>query len=158
MIVNIILKQFKATNEDIINMITDCNTTLISPDKLRGLITILPDKGELEMITSFEGDTEQLGSAENFYYKLSSVSHFQVRMEGLLVKLEFQENYDSLKLNLSAVSESCQAILDNHSLKEFLRYALHSGNFINAVSMHTLNRNTKFLHVFLNRAVKKKKS
>ena len=50
------------------------------------------------------------------------------------MKADFQATYETLKPNIDSLIDACWSILNSTSLKEFLRFALHTGNFINAVS------------------------
>ena len=83
----------------------------------------------------FEGDKSKLGSAERFLSHLVALPFYQVRIEGMLLKEEFQITMEELQPRLAVTIAASQALLDNKSLREFLRFALHTGNFINAVSL-----------------------
>lgn len=50
---NIFLKQFKASHEEIVQMIKDGDTTKIGAERLRGLHKILPDKDEVRLDSSY---------------------------------------------------------------------------------------------------------
>lgn len=91
------------------------------------------------MLLSFSGDKNKLGTAEKFLIHLLSLPLYQTRIEGLLLKVIFKIKSQELLPNMRAILEAGEALLDNHSLKEFLRYALHAGNFINAVSLAYLS-------------------
>ena len=71
--VNIFLKQFRSSNEDIIQLIKDGGHDDMGAEKLRGLLKILPEIDELEMLKSFDGDKSKLGNAEKFLMQLISV-------------------------------------------------------------------------------------
>ena len=58
----------------------------------------------------------------------------QLRIEGMLLKVEFKVNCDDLRAELGTLISVCTAVLESESLKQFLRYVLHTGNFINSVS------------------------
>lgn len=45
----------------------------IGAEKLRGLLKILPEFDELEMLKNFEGDKNRLGNAEKFLMQLLKV-------------------------------------------------------------------------------------
>lgn len=45
----------------------------IGAEKLRGLLKILPEFDELEMLKNFEGDKSRLGNAEKFLMQLLTV-------------------------------------------------------------------------------------
>lgn len=71
---NIFLKQFRSSNEDIIQLIQEGTHEDIGSEKLRGLLKILPEFDELDMLKSFEGDRNRLGNAEKFLLQLLQVS------------------------------------------------------------------------------------
>lgn len=71
--VNIFVKQFRSTNEEITQMIREGEHDEIGAEKLRGLLKILPEFDELEMLKNFEGDRARLGNAEKFLMQLLQV-------------------------------------------------------------------------------------
>lgn len=85
------------------------------------------------MLRDFEGDKEKLGNAEKFFETLAQLPSFEIRIDGLVLKDEFQITLDSLLPNIAAFENTCHHLLKNESFKVFLRYVLHSGNFMNAV-------------------------
>lgn len=72
--VNIFLKQFRSSNSEIIRMIRDGEHDEIGLEKLRGLLKILPEFDELEILRNFEGDENRLGHAEKFLLDLLKLS------------------------------------------------------------------------------------
>jgi len=46
--VNIFLKQFKMSNEQVVQLIKDSDDTKIGAEKLKGLLKIFPEKDEVE--------------------------------------------------------------------------------------------------------------
>ena len=71
--INIFLRQFRSSNEDIIQMILDGDHDDFGAEKLKGLIKILPEMDEIEMLKSFDGDKTKLGNAEKFVLALVEV-------------------------------------------------------------------------------------
>ncbi|XP_062592916.1 inverted formin-2-like, partial [Saccostrea cucullata] len=130
--VNIFLKQFKCSHDEIMSMIEAGDVNVIGQERLRGLQKILPEPDEVNMIKGFEGDKEKLGNAEKFFLKLIQLASFKVRIDGLVLKDEFRVTLDTLLPNIEAVVKACQHLLENESFKVFLRYVLHAGNFMNA--------------------------
>lgn len=61
------------SNEDIIQLIKDGEHDVIGAEKLRGLLKILPEKDEIEMLKTFDGDKLRLGNAEKFLMLFSHV-------------------------------------------------------------------------------------
>ena len=72
--VNIFLKQFRNTNDtSVVEMILEGQHDEIGAEKLRGLLKILPEFDELEMLKNFDGDRLRLGNAEKFLMQLLQV-------------------------------------------------------------------------------------
>lgn len=61
------------SNEDIIQLIKDGEHDDIGAEKLRGLLKILPEVDEIDMLKGFDGDKLRLGNAEKFLMQLSHV-------------------------------------------------------------------------------------
>ena len=49
----------------------------------QGCVVVL----QVDMITAYEGDKEKLGNAEKFYLQLSRLPAYQIRIEGMLLKV-----------------------------------------------------------------------
>ena len=64
--INIWLRQFRSSNEDIIQMILDGDHDDFGAEKLKGLMKIMPEMDEIEMLKSFDKDKTKLGNAEKF--------------------------------------------------------------------------------------------
>lgn len=63
----------RRSNDEIIQLITDGDHDDIGAEKLRGLLKILPEVDELDMLKAFVGDKQRLGNAEKFLMQLSQV-------------------------------------------------------------------------------------
>merc|ERR1719338_25507 len=74
--INIFLRQFRSSNEDIIEMVVNGDYHEFEPEKLRGLMKILPEMDEIEMLKSWEGDIKKLGNAERFLVQLIAVKNY----------------------------------------------------------------------------------
>lgn len=71
--VNIFLKQFRTSNDDIIQLIRQGAHEEIGAERLRGLLKIMPEVDELDMLKGFNGDKARLGNAEKFLLQLLEV-------------------------------------------------------------------------------------
>ena len=82
-----------------------------------------------------------LGNAEQFYLTLSDLPGYKLRIDAMVLRLDFSSFIDRVRPALETYTKTCDKLMDNESLKVFLRFVLHTGNFINAVS-----RSMYFLH------------
>ncbi|XP_011504176.1 PREDICTED: cell division control protein 12 [Ceratosolen solmsi marchali] len=130
--VNIFLKQFRSSNEDIIQLIKDGGHDDIGAEKLRGLLKILPEVDELEMLKSFDGDKSKLGNAEKFFLQLIQVPNYKLRIECMLLKEEFAANMSYLEPSINSMILAGEDLMTNKSLQEVLYMVLVAGNFLNS--------------------------
>ncbi|XP_048516246.1 uncharacterized protein LOC105690620 [Athalia rosae] len=130
--VNIFLKQFRSSNEDIIQLIKEGGHDDIGAEKLRGLLKILPEVDELEMLKCFDGDRTKLGNAEKFFLQLIQVPNYKLRIECMLLKEEFAANMSYLEPSINSMILAGEDLMTNKPLQEVLYMVLVAGNFLNS--------------------------
>ncbi|KAG5307322.1 FHDC1 protein, partial [Acromyrmex insinuator] len=130
--VSIFLKQFRSSNENIIQLIKEGGHDDIGAEKLRGLLKILPEVDELEMLKSFDGDKSKLGNAEKFFLQLIQVPNYKLRIECMLLKEEFAANMSYLELSINSMILAGEDLMTNKLLQEVLYMVLIAGNFLNS--------------------------
>ncbi|XP_012532243.2 uncharacterized protein LOC105834370 isoform X1 [Monomorium pharaonis] len=130
--VNIFLKQFRSSNEDIIQLIKEGGHDDIGAEKLRGLLKILPEVDELEMLKNFDGDKSKLGNAEKFFLQLIQVPNYKLRIECMLLKEEFAANMSYLEPSINSMILAGEDLMTNKPLQEVLYMVLVAGNFLNS--------------------------
>merc|ERR1712106_1058882 len=130
--INIFLKQFRSSNEDIIEMVVTGDFHEFEPEKLRGLMKILPEQDEIELLKSWEGDHKKLGNAEQFVLHLISVKNYRLRVEGMLLKAEFEANMSFLEPSIEAMLSMGEELMASQKLQNLLYMVLVAGNFLNS--------------------------
>ncbi|KAL1455382.1 hypothetical protein WDU94_009481, partial [Cyamophila willieti] len=130
--VNIFLKQFRSSNEDIIQLIKNGDHDEIGTEKLRGLLKILPQLDELEMLRNFDGDKNRLGNAEKFLLQLIQVPNYKLRIESMLLKEEFATNMSYLEPSINSMIVAGEDLMSNKALQEVLYMVICAGNFLNS--------------------------
>jgi len=130
--INIFLRQFRSSNEDIIDMVVSGDFHDFEPEKLRGLMKILPEQDEIEMLKSWDGDTKKLGNAEKFILQLISVKNYRLRVECMLLKAEFEANMSFLEPSIEAMLTAGEELMSNPKLQNLLYMVLVAGNFLNS--------------------------
>ncbi|XP_025087489.1 LOW QUALITY PROTEIN: inverted formin-2-like [Pomacea canaliculata] len=129
--INIFLKQFRKTNEEIVDLIRKGDHRAFGVEKIKGLVKLLPQQDEVELIQNYEGDPEKLGSAEKFFQTLMQLPAYPIRLDAMLLRADLPSQLFSIRPHISLVNSLCRRLYDNASLKKFLRLVLHAGNFIN---------------------------
>ncbi|KAK9751489.1 Diaphanous FH3 Domain [Popillia japonica] len=151
--VNIFLKQFRSSNEDIIQLIKDGEHDDIGAEKIKGLLRILPEVDELDMLKSYVGDFNKLGNAEKFLLQLTNLPNYKLRIESMLLKEEFASNMgylDKLRIESMLLKEefasnmgylepsinsmiiAAEDLMTNKPLQDVLYMILVAGNFLNS--------------------------
>ncbi|GAV07836.1 hypothetical protein RvY_17624-2 [Ramazzottius varieornatus] len=129
--VNIFLKQFRSTHENIIDLIRSGDDEGIGAEKLRGLLKILPEPDEIDMLKSYEGNPARLGTAEKFMHQLLQVLNYKLRIEAMLFESEFEVNMGYLKPCAEVIIRTAESIKSSTRLHETLHMVLMAGNFLN---------------------------
>ncbi|XP_076352422.1 uncharacterized protein LOC143247809 [Tachypleus tridentatus] len=130
--VNIFLKQFRSSNNAILDILRQGAHEEMGAEKLRGLMKILPEPDEVEMLRGFDGDKQRLGKAEEFLLQLVQLPSYKLRVEGMLLKEEFAANMNFLEPAIDIIKLAAQEIKECHCLHEVLYLVLVAGNFLNA--------------------------
>lgn len=132
--IGVFLKQFKGGLEEVIEYVRQCKHKEIGAEKLRTLINLLPDANEVKLLNSFSGDVNRLGTADKFIVRLSTVDHFECRVEGMLLFEEYPTTIQILHDSVQSLLDACQELLVNKGFKNFLKLILVTGNFMNSGS------------------------
>lgn len=130
--INIFLKQFRSTNEQICAMIKEGSHDDIGTEKLRGLLKILPPMDEVEMLKAYDGDVARLGNAEKFLLHLMTIPHYRLRIESMLLKEEFASNIAYLEPSIHAMIMAGDELKNNVYLQDVLYMVVVAGNFLNS--------------------------
>ncbi|KRZ50545.1 FH2 domain-containing protein 1 [Trichinella nativa] len=130
--VNIFLKQFRGGVEELANLIRcDRADEIGSPEKLRGMIKILSDQDEMEIIEGFTGYRTKLGDAEKFFLYLREIPYYRIRVETMLLKSEFATIIEGMK-SLEIVLRAAREVLKSRALPDLFYLVLLVGNYLNS--------------------------
>ncbi|XP_052825424.1 inverted formin-2 [Octopus bimaculoides] len=128
---NIFLKQFRRSNKEIVDLIRKADTRTFGVEKLKGLIKLLPQPDEIDLISNFDGNVDKLGNAEKFFQLLIQLPDFRCRLESMLLVGDFSSQLALIRPNIQLLLQICTKLTNNVALKKFLRYVLQAGNFLN---------------------------
>ncbi|XP_021099260.1 inverted formin-2 isoform X3 [Heterocephalus glaber] len=135
---NIFLKQFKRSNEEVTAMIRAGDTAMFDVEVLKQLLKLLPEKHEIENLRTFTEDRAKLASADQFYVLLLDVPCYQLRIECMLLCEGTAVMLDMVRPKAQLVLNACERLLTSHRLPIFCQLILKIGNFLNYGS-HTGN-------------------
>ncbi|KAM7164882.1 inverted formin-2 isoform 2-T2 [Macrochelys suwanniensis] len=128
---NIFLKQFRCSNEEVANMIQKGDRTKFDVEVLKQLLKLLPEKHEIENLKAFKEEKAKLASADQFYLLLLKVPSYQLRIECMLSCEENAVMLEMLQPKAEAIRKACEDLLTTHRLPVFCQLILKVGNFLN---------------------------
>ncbi|MFT7801871.1 inverted formin-2 isoform X1 [Arapaima gigas] len=135
---NIFLKQFKCSNENIVAMVQNGDRSKFDVEVLKQFQKLFPEKHEIENLKSFQGEKDKLANADQFYLLLLEVSCYPLRIESMLLCEESLSLLETLRPKAELVNEACQSLRESPRLPSFCKLILDVGNFLNYGS-HTGN-------------------
>ncbi|KAJ8269933.1 hypothetical protein GJAV_G00108410 [Gymnothorax javanicus] len=135
---NIFLKQFRCSNEEFVAMIQSGDRSKFDVEVLKQLQKLLPEKHEIENLTSFQGEHEKLANADQFYLLLLAVPCYALRIDCMLVCEEAACVLEMLRPKVDLVARACDGLRKSTRLCRFCKLILDVGNFLNYGS-HTGN-------------------
>ncbi|XP_043373683.1 inverted formin-2-like isoform X3 [Dermochelys coriacea] len=130
LLLNIFLKQFKCSNEEVAGMIEKGDRTKFDADTLKQLIKLLPEKHEIESLKSCK-EKAKLANADQFYLLLLGIASYQLRIECMLLCEETSSLLDLLWPEAHMIRRACETLLTSHRLPIFCQLILKVGNFLN---------------------------
>ncbi|XP_053924015.1 inverted formin-2-like [Cuculus canorus] len=128
---NIFLKQFKCSNEEVAAMVQNGDRTKFDVEVLKQLLKLLPEKHEIENLKSFKEEKSKLANADQFYLLLLQIPSYQLRIECMLMCEETTVVLDMIQPKAEAIRKACEDILNSHRLPLFCQLILKVGNFLN---------------------------
>ncbi|XP_058018814.1 inverted formin-2 isoform X2 [Ahaetulla prasina] len=128
---NIFLKQFKCTNEEVVKMIQEDDRTKFDVEVLKQLLKLLPEKHEIENLKAFKEEKEKLANADQFYLLLLGVPSYQLRIECMLMCEETAVLLEMLQPKAETIRRACEDLRSSRRLPIFCQLVLNVGNFLN---------------------------
>ncbi|XP_069715062.1 inverted formin-2-like isoform X2 [Phaenicophaeus curvirostris] len=128
---NIFLKQFKCSNEEVTAMVQNGDRTKFDVEVLKQLLKLLPEKHEIENLKAFKEEKSKLANADQFYLLLLQIPSYQLRIECMLMCEETTVVLDMIQPKAEAIRRACEDILNSHRLPLFCQLILKVGNFLN---------------------------
>ncbi|KAH0514047.1 Inverted formin-2 [Microtus ochrogaster] len=128
---NIFLKQFKCSNEEVTAMIRAGDTTKFDVEVLKQLLKLLPEKHEIENLRAFTEERAKLASADQFYILLLDIPCYQLRVECMMLCEGTAIVLDMVRPKAQLVLTACKSLLTSQRLPVFCQLILKIGNFLN---------------------------
>ncbi|NXM19092.1 DIAP3 protein, partial [Ploceus nigricollis] len=131
---SIFLGSFRVPYEEIKMMILEVDETQLSESMIQNLIKHLPEQEQLNALSKFKSEYNNLSEPEQFGVVMSNVKRLRPRLSAILFKLQFEEQVNNIKPDIMAVSAACEEIKKSKSFTKLLELVLLMGNYMNAGS------------------------
>uniref|UniRef100_A0A8C3J4R0 Diaphanous related formin 3 n=1 Tax=Calidris pygmaea TaxID=425635 RepID=A0A8C3J4R0_9CHAR len=131
---SIFLGSFRVPYEEIKMMILEVDETQLSESMIQNLIKHLPEQEQLNALSKFKSEYNNLSEPEQFGVVMSNVKRLRPRLSAILFKLQFEEQVNNIKPDIMAVSAACEEIKKSKSFSKLLELVLLMGNYMNAGS------------------------
>ncbi|XP_040976184.1 inverted formin-2-like isoform X3 [Aquila chrysaetos chrysaetos] len=131
LLLSIVLKQFKCSSEEIVDMIQKGDRSKLDAEILKQLLKLLPEDHEINSLKSFKEEQSELANADQFYLHLFKVPSYQLRIECMLICEETTVLLECLWPKARAIRTACETLLTSHRLPVFCQLILKVGNFLN---------------------------
>ncbi|KAL6726252.1 hypothetical protein Aduo_008242 [Ancylostoma duodenale] len=133
--VTIVLKQFK----DLDSIISDLNANKIGRfdvEQLRTLKTILPGFEEVDALRRYTGEIAKLTPACSFFLRLIDIPDYRLRIDCLLLRLEFHRIMEDVVPSLHLLKIACTELRESTTLRRLFLLLVNIGNYLNSSSSH----------------------
>ncbi|XP_064030435.1 protein diaphanous homolog 3 isoform X3 [Pogoniulus pusillus] len=131
---SIFLGSFRVPYEEIKIMILEVDETQLSESMIQNLIKHLPEQEQLNALSKFKSEYNNLSEPEQFGIVMSNVKRLRPRLSAILFKLQFEEQVNNIRPDIMAVSAACEEIKKSKSFSKLLELVLLMGNYMNAGS------------------------
>eukprot|EP01083_Nonionella_stella_P299730 1019630_1 len=131
--VQIALRSFNITNEDLRDVILSLNEVKLDINHLIALIDIVPTPEEQIQAekASEHREIKHFGVVERFFYCVYDVVELKERLQKWLFKRQFEDKCNRLKEQINAIEQAKKVIINSHNLREILSVILAFGNHCN---------------------------
>ncbi|XP_053475370.1 FH2 domain-containing protein 1 isoform X2 [Ictalurus furcatus] len=127
----IFLKQFKKSNQAVVEDIRLGNSTQFRLEPLKELLKLLPEEEEIRKLREFKGDPTKLSMVDSFMFLLIQVPCFDVRIEAMVLQEEFSPSCSALSRELNIVRLATEELMTCEELHAILHLVLQAGNIMN---------------------------
>uniref|UniRef100_UPI00398E6777 protein diaphanous homolog 2 n=1 Tax=Pristiophorus japonicus TaxID=55135 RepID=UPI00398E6777 len=100
----------------------------------QNLVRYLPEQKELNTLSQFKDEYDNLCEPEQFGVVMSTVKLLRPRLNNILFKLQFEEYLNNIKPDIMNVTIACEELKKSENFSKVLELVLLVGNYMNAGS------------------------
>ncbi|KAJ8621200.1 hypothetical protein MRB53_029729 [Persea americana] len=127
--ITILSKALNATAEHV------CEALLkgdgLCAQQLEALVKMVPTKEEEDKLSNYQGDMDELGSAEKFVKAMLNIPFAFQRIEAMLYRDTFEDEVVHLRKSFAMLEEACKELRSSRLFLKLLEAVLKTGNRMN---------------------------
>ncbi|XP_076880151.1 protein diaphanous homolog 1-like isoform X1 [Brachyhypopomus gauderio] len=131
---SIFLGSTRLPYEEIKNVILEVNEKVLTENMVQSLLKLLPNQEQLSLLLERKDEYNDLAESEQFGVVISSVKRLKPRLTAILFRLQFDEQVNSMKPGIVAVTAACEELRQSKNFANLLEIILLMGNYMNAGS------------------------
>ncbi|XP_069749530.1 protein diaphanous homolog 2 isoform X2 [Narcine bancroftii] len=131
---SIFLGSYRIPYEEIKHIILEVDEEKLSESMVQNLVRFLPEQKELNTLSQFRDEYDNLCESEQFGMVMSTVKLLQPRLKNILFKLQFEEYLNNIKPDIMNVTIACEELKKSENFSKLLELVLLIGNYMNAGS------------------------
>ncbi|KAK9292903.1 hypothetical protein L1049_020884 [Liquidambar formosana] len=127
--ITILSKALNATAEQVCDALLQGNGLRLQ--QLEALVKMVPTKEEEAKLSGYDGDINELGSAEKFVKAMLNIPFAFLRIEAMLYRDTFEDEVVHLRKSFSMLEEACKELRSSRLFLKLLEAVLKTGNRMN---------------------------
>ncbi|XP_043712116.1 formin-like protein 11 [Telopea speciosissima] len=127
--ITILSKALNATTEQICDALLQGDG--LSLKQLEALVKMIPTKEEEVKLSNYQGDINELGSAEKFVKVMLRIPFAFPRIEAMLYRETFEDEVVHLRRSFAMLEEACKELGSSRLFLKLLEAVLKTGNRMN---------------------------
>ncbi|KAJ4963793.1 hypothetical protein NE237_023732 [Protea cynaroides] len=127
--ITILSKALNATEEQICDSLLQGHGLCLK--QLEALVKMIPTKEEEAKLSNYQGDINELGSAEKFVKVMLRIPFVFPRIEAMLYRETFEDEVVYLRKSFAMLEEACKELRSSRLFLKLLEAVLKTGNRMN---------------------------
>ncbi|KAH9299228.1 hypothetical protein KI387_030910 [Taxus chinensis] len=127
----IMLTKVKIPLPDVLSAVLALDDTVLDVDQVDNLIKFCPTKEEMDLLTGYSGEKENLGKCEQFFLEIMKVPRVESKLRVFSFKIQFRSQVSDLRTSLNIVKDASEEVRQSFKLRRIMQTILSLGNAMN---------------------------
>ena len=110
------------------------NPKKLTVENLQTLSKAIPDRKEIEKITKYDGELEELGTSEQYFLQVMGIKRLEQRIQSMIFKEQGSSMINSITQDINLVKRAGDDLKNSKTMVKLLEGILAVGNHLNVGS------------------------